>query len=182
MSDAAKELNIDAGIISQNIKGKLHRAGKYRFTKHKDGLEKIPEGEKQFTRRVHQFDFYGNYIQTFDSCTEASRFINSGSTTSSSMIAKCAKGNRASYKGFLWSYERIPFVNNRRRLTRERKVNMYDLNNQYIRTFNSITEAKNHVNPGVKTCTSIIRCCKAERKTAYGYIWRYADIEGKLRV
>ena len=58
-------------------------------------------------------------------------------------------------------------------------VNQYDLNDNYIKTFNSITEAaasikgKNH-DPGYRSKISDV--CKGRRKTALGYKWKYASI------
>ena len=58
-------------------------------------------------------------------------------------------------------------------------VNQYDLNDNYIKTFNSIAEAvssikgKNH-DPGYRSKISDV--CKGRRKTAFGYKWKYASI------
>jgi group I intron endonuclease len=51
------------------------------------------------------------------------------------------------------------------------KVNQYSLNGEYIKTFNSIKEAAEQTNSKYQ---SIIRVCRGNRKTAYGYIWKYA--------
>lgn len=53
---------------------------------------------------------------------------------------------------------------------RNKKVSQYDLKGNFIKTFNSITEAKNETN-----ISSISGCCNGKYKTAGGYIWRYAD-------
>lgn len=51
-----------------------------------------------------------------------------------------------------------------------RPVNKYDLNGNYIRTYNSIAEAKiqNH------KCSNIVKVCRGERKQTGGFIWKYA--------
>ena len=53
-----------------------------------------------------------------------------------------------------------------------KKVNQYDLDGNFIKTWNSIEEANNFY----KT-THISECCndKSNRKIAKGYLWRYAD-------
>lgn len=53
-----------------------------------------------------------------------------------------------------------------------KKVNQYDLNGNFIKTWNSIREA----NKFYKT-SHISECCnnKSSRKTAKGYLWKYAD-------
>lgn len=52
-------------------------------------------------------------------------------------------------------------------------VLQYDLDNNLLNKFNSITEAAKSIN---KDTSHIVSCCKGNRKTAYGFIWRY---EGK---
>ena len=53
-----------------------------------------------------------------------------------------------------------------------REVNKYDLNMNYLKTFNSVTEAANDVNGSTG---NISLCCMGKHKTAYGFIWRYAN-------
>lgn len=48
-----------------------------------------------------------------------------------------------------------------------------DINNNIIKEFNSITEASNYFGKGRKGIINIIRCCKGQRKSAYGYLWKY---------
>lgn len=50
------------------------------------------------------------------------------------------------------------------------KVNQYDLSNNFIRTWDSIKSIQIFYNN-----RNISACCKGKRKTAGGYIWRYAD-------
>lgn len=60
----------------------------------------------------------------------------------------------------------------------QRKVNQYDLNNNYIKTWNSIAEFLKENNINLKN-SGITSCCKGKQKTAYGYKWKYADEELK---
>ena len=53
-----------------------------------------------------------------------------------------------------------------------RKVIQYDLNNNIINEFSSITEATNFLN---KTSHSIHNCLAGRTKTAFGYKWKYKD-------
>ena len=54
------------------------------------------------------------------------------------------------------------------------KVNQYDLNGNFIKTWNCITEFYKEKGVSIKSST-ISMCCKGKRKTAYGYKWKYAD-------
>lgn len=101
LSKASQELNLDKRDISKNINNKSNRVGDYIFTKHGEEINFV---KKFYERPVKQLDIDGNFLKQFKSCADASRFINNGSTNGSSMIAKCAKGERNSYKGYLWEY------------------------------------------------------------------------------
>lgn len=55
-----------------------------------------------------------------------------------------------------------------------KKVDMFDLKNNYIRTFNSISEAKRYLGIN-RYCGSISEVCNGKRNKAKGYIWRYHE-------
>lgn len=54
---------------------------------------------------------------------------------------------------------------------RNKHVLQYDLDGNFIREFNSMTEVAKAF--GKKTPTQISACCTGKTKTAYGYIWNY---------
>lgn len=62
-------------------------------------------------------------------------------------------------------------------------VNQYDLQGNYIQTFPSLRSAVESLGKlenyksGGGCITHIGDVCKGKRKTAYGYIWKYADID-----
>lgn len=53
-----------------------------------------------------------------------------------------------------------------------KKVNMYDKNNNFIKTFENIVEASKYsgANSG-----HITQCCKGKQKTCGGYKWKYVE-------
>lgn len=53
-----------------------------------------------------------------------------------------------------------------------KKVYQFDLEGNYIQTFNSITDACFFLGKGRQT-TSICAACSGKQKTAFGYIWKY---------
>lgn len=55
-------------------------------------------------------------------------------------------------------------------------VVQYDLNNNFINEFQSITQANKALN---KTSKSISNCLIGRAKTAFGYIWKYKNINGR---
>ena len=52
------------------------------------------------------------------------------------------------------------------------KINQYDLNNNFIKTWNGFVEIKETLNIDI---SGIIRCCRNQYKTSNGYVWRYAE-------
>lgn len=53
-----------------------------------------------------------------------------------------------------------------------KKINQYDLDGNFIKTYDSVMKAKKE---NSSSCgTHISEVCKGKRKSAYGYIWRYA--------
>lgn len=54
----------------------------------------------------------------------------------------------------------------------QRKIKQYSLEGEYIAEFNYIREAKRYLNIDG---SSISACCRGKRKSAGGFIWKYAD-------
>jgi group I intron endonuclease len=92
-------------------------------------------------------------------------------------ILQVCNGKKASYKGFYWRYKKITdgeIIHLRKRRSRKLKVVMLDVNTHKILfTFNSMTEAANHI--GQKGPTNISKMCKTKSfyKTK-NYYFRYA--------
>ena len=68
-------------------------------------------------------------------------------------------------KGKKCSKEWIENANKRK----YKKINMYDIENNYIKTFNSIKEACEHTGA---QAGNITKCLKGERNTCAGYLWK----------
>lgn len=58
----------------------------------------------------------------------------------------------------------------------KRPVSQYDLDNNYIQTYNSIADA-NRALGKASNASNIVQVCKGKRKQAYGYKWRYINYE-----
>lgn len=54
-----------------------------------------------------------------------------------------------------------------------KKINQYDLNNNFIKTWSSSAKIEKHLKI---SDSNVLSCCKHIRKTAGGYIWRYANV------
>lgn len=60
-------------------------------------------------------------------------------------------------------------------------IEQYDLNDNYIQTFDSTMEARewlfqNNITSNKQCRNVILRCCKGENKSAYGFIWKYKEL------
>lgn len=58
-------------------------------------------------------------------------------------------------------------------------INMYDLQGNYIQTFKSLKEAGRFLGD-INKYAHIGDVCKGKRKTAYGYIWKFASIVQRI--
>lgn len=58
---------------------------------------------------------------------------------------------------------------------RKKKIEQYDLNNNLLNTFDGCRDAARFLGDENKN-KHISECANGKRKTAYGYIWKYAEI------
>ena len=72
---------------------------------HKQKISESLLGEKNHkSKTVYQYDLDGMFVQSFASCGEAARSLN---TKHSNSISWCANGKRKSAYGFKWSYTKL---------------------------------------------------------------------------
>lgn len=92
-------------------------------------------------------------------------------------ISCITKINADTISSFLYGKFGKELVNNIacKRATERRKIAvlMYDLNDNFIRCFNSIKEAYSIIKPNSKSGCHISDVCKGIRKSAYGFKWKY---------
>lgn len=132
----------------------------------KDDIKKI----HALSKSVIQYTLKGEYIQTFDSVTSAAKYIGS-STNEISKV--CMKKNKTSH-GCIWRYSTDPLIKSeiQKLIThgKKRKVEQYDMNMNYICTYESLAEAKRQTGT---SDTSIQQCCIGKYKHANHYKWKY---------
>lgn len=78
------------------------------------------------------------------------------------------KGNKHPNFGKKFSQEHI----NKRVLKVNKPILQYNLNNEFIKEFSSITIASKELNVNF---TNISSCCRGKQKTSYGYIWKFKN-------
>ena len=62
----------------------------------------------------------------------------------------------------------------------KRKVNQYDMNGNFIKQWDCMTDF--YKSKGLKLKTGIIECCKGRRQSHMGYKWKYADEDCKNEI
>ena len=117
-------------------------------------------------KTVYQYDaLTGVLVNKYSNLTDASATIGLNKQDLSSV---CLSVNKVS-KGFYWTYDYvdkfIPKIDKRRK-----KVCQYNMQGEFVREFESVTEASI-----ITDCnkTSIAKVCRGERKTSGGYLWKY---------
>lgn len=141
---------------------------------------------KANSKKILQYDLYGNFLQVWDSIALAGQYLN----IDSSGIGNCCRGKTKHCSVFIWKYYEEDFPLKINGLSDKKiksieqskessnitqgktykKVLQYDLDGKYIQTFNSLIEATNSV--GGKVTTSITQAC-IKHTISYGYLWRY---------
>lgn len=58
---------------------------------------------------------------------------------------------------------------------RNKRINQYDLNNNFIKQYTSATDAANSLNFKKGGKSAILRACRNQQKTSGGYIWKFAN-------
>lgn len=182
VDEAARAINHSPGIIRQVCNHHIATAFGYIWC-HSDEpkdiqqlIAEIPVSKKNHS--VTRYDLQGNIIKTYISCAEAARELN----VHNSSIENAAKGNLLTCLNSLWKYDdditdiqvKVIAYNNRKNYLKK-KVNQYDLSGCYLTTYNSAAEAALSLGKS-NGGSSITKACKGKLKTAYKYIWKYADI------
>lgn len=126
------------------------------------------EKEKNKPFKVNQYSLDNKLIASYHTTVEAEQITG----VPRNSISRCLCNKQQSAGGYKWTkYNSIPAE--RAKIKYGAKVDQFDLNGNYITTFNSVTEA-NQAMIG-STHGHIGEVCRGIQKTAYGYIWKYSD-------
>lgn len=127
---------------------------------------------------VDKYSMDGIYLKSYDTLTSAILDTDSKSNTARSVIKGCCDGIYNQAYGFVWRYKGDPFDKYEFSINKKyRQVNVYTLDNLFLDTFVSISQAlKTVINDGKKRGSAHVSdCCNHKRKSAYGYKWFYSD-------
>lgn len=158
--------------VKDAVKIPLHGESPYRF---KNGKPYSP---------VNLVDDDGNTIKSYDGIALA---VEDTGCPQSGITAVC-QGWQKTVNGMRFEYadhERQEKSENFRPKKAPRKprpdgtkkirVNMLDLDGNYIRSFDSLIDAARFI--GLSKSSDIVRCCKGYLKKSHGYRWEYAQYD-----
>lgn len=125
---------------------------------------------------VVQLDINGNFIASYNTIKEAAKNADNKPCN----ITSCLYHNSHYSKGFFWfrknDYESgnysIPKLTPHNKEYYDISVKQYDLQNNYIKTFDTINDAAKE--SGL-ICSDILKVMDGKRKSRGGYIWKYAN-------
>ena len=134
-------------------------------------------GNNPNAKSVLQYSLTGELVERFDSIADACRKHGFNHAN----IVACVKGRVKYSYGFIWAYDGEESSVNERVKTIEsyvspkaRPIIQCDLNGEKIKRFRSIREAAEECGASSGTIGMALR---GKRKTAYGFIWKYADLK-----
>jgi hypothetical protein len=181
INEAARFTGVAATNIVKILKGKLFGTLKgYQFQYYNEddvvnGINNYIHPENHFTiynNPIYQYSLKGDYIASYKN----PRIVEKTLGISSYNVIKCAKGIYNTSCGYIWSFEKKDHIdikiNSKFYSTQSKKINQYDLNGNYMTTYNSISEAQKAM--GSPKGRNICLVCMGRRKKAYGFKWEYA--------
>ena len=128
-------------------------------------------GHEQLEKSVQQYTLEGKYVQQFNSIKEAERVTGIDNAN----ISACCKHKNHYYSagGFQWKYTDDDIIIKKYSNKQLKPILQYDLQDNFIKEFNSVSEAAEAVN---RTTANISSACKRKGSSG-GYKWRYKEIE-----
>lgn len=182
LSDAANQLNVSTATIKNYIKGTTKtidydfKVVKSEYNDDKDSVSPMQNldhlnvsaiGNK---RPVNQYDLDGHYIKTYESVSAAKKAV--GVNPSNSLNSN---GKIKTAGGFQWLYDTGNHMNispvNQKRVCDKAVIQIKVDDKTVVAKYATISEASRVC--GINR-TNISLACRDERKTAGGYIWKYA--------
>jgi hypothetical protein len=123
-------------------------------------------------KAIDQYDLEFNYIRSFDSIIEATKFLGKNKSTPIILCLKHKNNARTAF-GYVWTYSGEEpdkeYVKGRRN---NKPIEQYDLDGNLINVFSCRAEVDKYLG---KIASGVSNCCNGKGKTAYGYKWKYKE-------
>lgn len=153
-------LQTNSANLSRAVKSKIKVNGYFITTEKLDNYQVLVSKSSE---KLNRYSISGEYIDSFNTISEAKQKL--GLKLSS--ISTAIKMNRTC-NGYRWTRSNNPskFIEVTNNINTPRKVEMYDKNGVFIKTFDTVSQADKEY-PG---CRSVL---KGSSKTSHGYIFKY---------
>ena len=194
--EAEEATGVNHEMIRRCCLGKAKSTSGFRFMfKESDDYPKklsplnlgVPNEMRGMKRPVLQFTEDGRFIKEWDSVGEAEKTLHSYG------IGQCCLGKKKLIGGYVWFYKgdelpldlqheldlhkiqntkpevHLPVVPNA-----SKSVCCYDMDGNYIRRYDTASEAAKDMKIGLKT---LVRCCEGKETNAGNYVWAFEDAE-----
>lgn len=148
---------------SSNEKTKQHlKESAYNNELCKNKIRKTRD-KKGLNKKVYTYDKNGKFQKEYNRASELAEIIG---VPSSHINNACLYGY--AIKGILCRYKKLDCIKNHK--FSKKKIAQYSKNGEFIRFWDSIKEASDYY-----SAKTIHRVCNGGRRTAAGFIWKYAD-------
>lgn len=139
---------------------------------------------KYDNKPVYQFRKDGTYVRRLNSAYQAKLFGDEKGKFQETAVARCARGERITYRQYIWIYEEeysVEVLNERLAKVKskynalKKPIIQLDKKGNYIDRFDSITQARDTFL--LSTEMSLINHMKGRKwcSTCVGYIWMYEE-------
>jgi len=168
-------INLKNGILSNMTDGGEGFRNMIFTDEAKKKMSDIAMGTKTYSNNgmskiVEKYDLNGNFLEKFNSLREAAESINKDFKN----ISSCCRGKSHIAYGFKWKYggkSYNPLIKTES-IEKRKKVYQYDLDGNYIREYESQSEAARLTKIGHISCA-----CLGKINFSGGYQWRYEKLE-----
>lgn len=163
-ADAFKWEQIDTASNNDELASK-----EIRYILENNSLESGYNSDKGggIKKTVYKYNFDGSINTTFEDLTSAGKSIN----VRKQAISRACWSVNHTLGGYLWSYDhKEPFIVELD--NRKKQVTQFTLDGVIIAKYSSVSEAS-RITGLSKTCIS--RCCRGERRSSSGFLWKYQD-------
>lgn len=145
--------------------------------------DKPEEREKYWIETLGSFKYGYNATRGGDGCSyiDYDKVVETYHQLQS--IVKVAQNlhiDKGTVRKILDNKKEVVYTSQETNRRRGKLVNQYSLDNEYIQTFSTMHDAARYIRPNSSSfggvASHIGDVCNGKRHTAYGYIWKYAEI------
>ena len=126
------------------------------------------------SNKIDQYDLYGNYIKTWKSIAEASRYFHCNVVA----ISNCCNGKSNTSLGFIWKWNGEPISEEHLSNINKYKIACFNLDGTLYKVFNSL---KDVISENNVSRAAVEECCKGRLGKVNNYMYRrYNDVKDTL--